>query len=288
MVNTPLLFGALFVLGLVVCAVFAPLIAPFDPLIPNIQFRGGEMIGPPYPPGTGGMFLGSDYLGRDLLTRLIYGSRYTLLFAGFTALLRLLIGAALGLISGWYRGAGRLIDAVAASWASVPGLVFGLVVVTTIPQEGTLASALATAVALSCTGWSEIAARTRVEVRALRSRPFIEAAAAIGRSPGAILWWHMLPNLRRMLITEGVYAMAATLLLIAEMGFLRVFIGGTEYLRDVDKLYVEPHYAEWGNMIALSLTWRDAAPWMLWCTVLVFTLTILAFNMLAEGLRRQR
>ncbi|MBV9791620.1 MAG: hypothetical protein JOZ51_25710, partial [Chloroflexi bacterium] len=108
--NPPLIFGTLLVVALLGGALFAPVIAPHDPFEPMIISAGGQILALPYPPGTPGMILGSDMAARDMLSRLLYGSRYTLLIACVASLLRLVIGATLGMIAGWYGRTSRVID----------------------------------------------------------------------------------------------------------------------------------------------------------------------------------
>jgi peptide/nickel transport system permease protein len=283
--NTPLILGGLLAGLIVICVVAAPLIAPFDPYDAKVFFVGGRMARMPYPPGAYGMLLGSDTAGRDLLSRLIYGSRYTLLFCGVAALLRVLLAVLLGMLAGWYNRASQLFDVLVSAWSAVPSLIFALVPIAIVSLRNDLsASAITFVLALSLTGWAEAAVRVRVEVQRLRAVPFIESAYSIGLSRAAVLWRHILPNLRDLLLIEAVYAVAAALLLVAELGFLNFFVGAAER----DALGVFPIQAEWGGMLARGLRERGSGIWLLLAPMGAFTITILAFNLLAEGLRRRR
>jgi peptide/nickel transport system permease protein len=283
--NTPLIIGG-FLAGLIVIfAIAAPLIAPFDPYDAKVFFNEGRMVPMPYPPGTRGMLLGSDTIGRDLLSRLIYGSRYTLLFCGVAVTLRVVLAGVLGMLAGWYERTSRVFDVLVGAWSAVPSLIFAIVPISIVSLRGDLtASVLTFLLALSLTGWAEAMVRIRVEVQRLRATPFVEAAYAIGLKRSAVLWRHILPNLRDLLLIEAVYAVAAVLLLVAELGFLSFFVGAAE--RDV--LGVFPIQAEWGGMLARGLRERGSGIWLLLAPMGAFTLTILAFNLLAEGLRRRR
>jgi peptide/nickel transport system permease protein len=287
--NAPLLIGGLLLAALVCCAVAAPLLAPHDPLEVVIRLNGRDLARAPYPPGTPGMPLGSDSLRRDLLSRLLYGSRYTLLFCGVAALLRAAIGVLLGMLGGWYRRANRVVDVLISAWSAVPSLFFALVPIAIVNTWGSLtASTIAFVATLSLTGWAETAVRCRVAVRALRGMPFIEAAYVIGLSRAAVLWRHVLPNLRDLVIVEATYAMAAALLLLAELGFLGIFIGDAQREVIGNQITADPIYAEWGSMLAKGLRERGNGPWLFFAPVAAFVLSILAFNLLAEGLRRRR
>lgn len=286
--NPPLIFGTLLVVALLGGALFAPVIAPHDPFEPMIISSGGQILALPYPPGTPNMILGSDMAARDMLSRLLYGSRYTLLIACVAALLRLVIGTTLGMIAGWYGRTSRVVDVLVGVSSSVPSLFFALIPILVINrlsrQQGAIMPFL---IALSLTGWAETAVRCRMAVQGLRGSPFVESAYAIGLRKGAILLRHILPNLRDLLLVEGSYAIAAVLLLIAELGFLNVVVGGG--VVDVVGSRViagDPIYAEWGAMLARGLRQRNFL-WLFLEPLMAFTLAILGFNLLAEGLRRK-
>lgn len=142
-------------------ALAAPLLAPHDPN-ESIFLRdtSGNMLSPPYPPGTPGLPLGSDMLYRDMWSRLLYGARYTLLFAGIATLLRMLIGTTLGMLAGWYRGTARLVEVLTITWSAVPSLFFALGLILMFFRGADLfTSTLLYLVAVSFTGWAEVAVR---------------------------------------------------------------------------------------------------------------------------------
>ncbi|MBX0327261.1 ABC transporter permease [Oscillochloris sp. ZM17-4] len=284
-----LLIGGALVALMAICAVAAPLLAPFDPIKPVVLFDGADIVRAPYPPGTAGMLLGSDSLRRDLLSRLIYGTRYTLLFCGVAAMLRVALAAGLGMLAGWYAGASRLLDVLAGAWSAVPSLFFALIPLALISRLGNnQLNALAFVVVFSLTGWPETAVRVRVAVRELRAAPFVESAYAIGLGRAAVLWRHIRPNLRDLLLVEAAYAVAAVLLLCAELGFLGIFIGGAEREAVGGQISNDPIFAEWGGMLAKGVRERGASAVLFIAPMAAFSLSILAFNLLAEGLRRRQ
>ncbi|HEX6287743.1 MAG TPA: ABC transporter permease [Herpetosiphonaceae bacterium] len=287
--NAPLLIGGLLVALLVGGALLAPLLAPHDPLEPILRMVGGQIAPAPYPPGTPGMPLGSDRLGRDMLSRLIYGSRYTLLICAVAALARLVIGAVLGMLAAWYSRTSRAIDVLIGASSAIPSLFFAMVPIAVVNRSRDIDTSLAIfMVALSLTGWAETAVRCRTAVHGLRAAPFIDSAYAIGLRRGAILYRHVLPNLRDVLLIEGAYALAATLLLLAELAFLNIVLGGGEPALIGDRMLAsDPIFAEWGSMLARGLRQR-AYLWLFLEPLVAFTLAILGFNLLAEGLRRRR
>lgn len=284
-INTPLLLGGILALALIICAVAAPFLALHDPLqpIPPEAVNGKP---PPYPPGTPGLPLGSDILGRDMVSRLLYAARYTLLFAGTGALARLLIGITLGMLAGWYPRAGKPVAVLLGTSSAIPSLFFALGLILIFFRRADLtASTILYLVAVSLTGWAEIAVQCRTAVQSLANAPFIEAASVIGQDRRAILWRHIFPNLRDLLLVEASYTMAGVLLLIAELGFLGFYLGTPEVGVSPVGIQADPIYPEWGSMLAIGLRRRLQGSWMLLEPLLVFTLAILTFNLLAEGLR---
>jgi peptide/nickel transport system permease protein len=293
--NAPLLIGSLLAGTLCVSVVAAPLLAQHDPLTPVTHIGGQLAPNAPYPPGTPELPLGSDALSRDQLSRLLYGGRYTLLMCGVIALVRVILGTLLGILAGWYEGPRRMIGAVASAWSAVPSLFFAFIAIPITanaiqgrPQINTpITGAIAFTIALSLTGWTETTARTRVAVQGLRGAPFIESAYAIGLSRWAVLWRHILPNLRDLLLIEAAATLSSALLIVAELGFFSIFIGGgTEDF--YGSKYPDPIYAEWGSMLAKGLRQRSLGIWLFMEPLMAFTITILAFNLVAEGLRRRR
>jgi ABC-type dipeptide/oligopeptide/nickel transport system permease subunit len=283
--NAPLIVGALLVAMIVIGSLAAPLIAPFDPYIPKLIFNEGRMARMPYPPGAYGMPLGSDSTGRDLLSRLLYGGRFTLLFCGVASLMRVLLGALLGMLAGWYDRAARLVDVLVSAWSAIPSLIFAVVPILIVSRRGDLGHSVAIfLIMLSLTGWAEIAVRAKVAVQGVRRLPFVEAAYTVGLTRWAVLWRHVLPNLRDVLLVEAAFAMAATMLLVAELAFLGVFVGAAE--RDAAGVF--PIQAEWGGMLARGLRESGRGYWLLLSPMGAFTITILAFNLLAEGMRRRQ
>lgn len=288
--NSSLLIGGGLVVAIAACALLAPLLAPYAPDQVLIRYDSAHMLPAPYPPGTPGLPLGSDANWRDMLTRLLYGARFTVLFCGVAALLRLALGVLIGVPAGWYPRWSRFVDIVAGAWSSVPGLFYALVPIFLVNfrNMGLTVSTLVFLVVLSTTGWAEIAVHCRAAVQQLRGAAFVEAASAIGLSRTRVLWRHIFPNLRGIILVEAAYAMGAVLLLVAELGFLGTFIGGVApEIAPGGGIEMNPVYAEWGSMLGVGLRQRSAL-WLLIEPALAFTISILAFNLLAEGLRRRR
>ena len=288
--NAPLLIGGAIVALLVAGALAAPLLAPYGPDEAVIIRDGASLAAAPYPPGTPETPLGSDGLRRDMLSRLLYGCQYTLLFTGVSALLRVLLGATLGALAGWYRALRPPVAALVTAFSAVPPLVFALMPLALINARGTPdASVIGFVIVFSLTGWAETAVRARAAVEELAEAQFVEAAYAVGLRRLAVLIRHITPNLRGLLLVELATAMGAALLLAAELAFLGVFVGGAAVDAAGGRvLAADAITAEWGNMLAQGLRERRAGAWLFFEPLLAFVGAILGFNLLAEGLRRRR
>jgi peptide/nickel transport system permease protein len=251
--------GATFLLLCVLVAVFAPWLAPKDPLQQDIAMRLR-------PPGAG-HWLGTDALGRDILSRLIYGARPTLgisaLVIAAAAPVGLLIGMVAGYAGGWVeRVLMRFTDVVLAFPQLVLALAFA----------GLLgAGAFNGALAVALTIWPSYARQARAETLSIRDSDYLAAARMLGIRGGRLLWGHVLPICLPFVYVRLALDMAATILTLSSLGFLG--------------LGVQPPTPEWGAMIAdgskviFDQWWVAAAPGA------AILLVCIAFNLLADGLR---
>lgn len=303
-INAPLFLGGAIVLALIVMAIFAPQLAPRDPHDQSYPFfmklENGEILTPPFPP-TPAFPLGSDNFRRDLLSRAIYGSRFTLAFCASVLLVRMGLGVLLGSLAGWNNHADRLISAVAAVYAGLPSIIFALLLIIVIgffesPQfrsdvPGIIfreAGLRGFIIALSLTGWAEISQNVRNYVVSIKGRPYIEGAVAVGLRPRQILWRYVLPQIAPALMVLAALEMSAILLTVAELGFLGFYIGGGRMEELATGGWIKVNVApEWGAMLADTRRWIFGAPWMPLVPAVAFAIAILGFNLLGEGLRRQ-
>jgi peptide/nickel transport system permease protein len=258
--------SSIFLLFVFVVAIFAPLTAPRDPNRTDLQLaRFGQPASPSlsYP-------MGSDQLGRDQFSRLIYGARVSLL-VGFAATgVAIAIGTVLGGIAGY---AGKWTDMVIMRAADVmlafPPLLFLMGMLVAIRQP----TAVHIAVVIGIIGWMNVARLVRAEFLTLRTREYAEAARAIGASPFSIIFRELLPNAMGPVIVAATLGIPAAILAESTLSFLGFGI--------------QPPTASWGNM--LQFAWaqmRDHGAW--WMGVfpgLAIALTVLAFNFVGDGIR---
>jgi peptide/nickel transport system permease protein len=257
---------ALFGLALVLMAILAPLIAPYDPNAQSLLSRLKPPVGSAG--AKPGYLLGTDELGRDILSRCLYGLRLTLGVALLGAMIGLAIGGALGLVAGLRRG---LLD----------DLIMGLVDIQ-IAVPFTLIALLAVALfggdlhvlvaVLGIAYWEQYARITRGEVLRLREMPFIEAACASGASGARIAFRHVLPNLVSPLVVAFTVNISNIILLESTLSFLG--------------LGLRPPVVSWGVLLQEAQNVRAVvvAPWLFIPGVFV-VIAVLAFNFLGDGLR---
>ncbi len=295
--NIPLIVGITLSALFVLVAIIGPSLAPLDPLevFDDVIFVGDKTYIPsrfPVAPLTLEQFLlGTDNAGRDLLSRLLTAVRPTLLLCLIIATLRIGLGVVLGLAAGWFDGlAVRLIEVVTDVCLTVPILLFALAVIAFIGERELPTFILA----LVLTGWANTAVFVKNSTLVIKQAPYIESARAIGLRPAAILRSYVMPQLWPTLPALIAFELAATLLVIAELGFLGMFIGEafvriSEDPNSAGTLAVglTAGYPELAQMLSDFWNKMITTPWeMIFVGVIIF-LQIFAFNMLGEGLRRQ-
>jgi peptide/nickel transport system permease protein len=252
--------AACVIIVLVLTAIFAPVVAPYDPLLPNPIDRLQA-------PNAAHLF-GTDDIGRDVFSRVIYGGRVSLEVGILTVMLGTLVGAAIGLISGFWSGKADIaVQRVLDSVQSIPGLLLALVVAAVI-GAGTINTIFPIAVILI-----PINARVvRSSVLSVREHQYIEAARLLGCTNGRIMVRHILPNVvAPILILSSIY-IGNAIIVEASLSFLGL---GTS-----------PPTPSWGNMLSgQGRTYMEQAPWLAIFPGLAITVTVLSFNLLGDALR---
>jgi len=284
--SLPFALGAVILLVLLVAVVTGQRFAPYSPFTAYSSLTiDGELTYAPFPPSD--LFLlGTDQQGRDILSLLLYGARRTLSLAFFAVVARLLLGVILGALSGWFFDSllDRTIMGLTQVVAAFPALLMSMVLIYAFGiQQGLWVFALA----LCLIGWGEAAQFVRSKVMHIREQDYVEGAVATGLGDVQLLARHVLPNLVPSLVVLAFLEMGGVLMLLGELGFIGVFIGGgTRTISSADALVTYFDVHEWGVM--LSNTWRSfrSYPWMTLAPALAFTLSIVGFNLFGEGLRR--
>lgn len=287
-VNGPLIIGSLIVLALFLVVLFGPLLAPENPYLAgqrSSMMVDGQFITPPFPPMPG-LPLGTDEWGRDILSMLLYGTRNTLVACLFIAMARVLLGSILGMIAGWNEGGllDRLVMGLVEWTTALPALLTGMILILALGIQRGITVFI---VALCFVGWAEIAQYIRSEFMVVRRKPFIEGARVIGLDGLGIAIRHILPNILPSLVVIAVLEMGAVLMILGELGFIGVFIGGGTWVQVGDTAVANiPDIPEWGAMMAGARQYARSKTWMAFYPALAFFLAVLGFNLLGEGLRR--
>src|SRR6266540_1876810 len=289
--NPSLIVGFLLTIGLLVIVFFGSTFASADPYKTNgVMLINGEIFAPPFKPSS--IFpWGSDYVGRDIQSLVLNGARQTLSLAFFGMLARLLIGVTLGALAGWQRGGwlDRWMMGAVGVWAAFPITLFAMIL---IQGLGIQHGMWVFVVAISIVGWGEVAQFVRGQVTAIKPLSYIESARSIGARSDQIMSRHVIPNLINTLLVLAVLEMGGILMLLAELGYLNIFMGGgfRAAIGEVGAMQPVVVYfsdvPEWAALIANVRQWWRSYPWMALYPGLAFFLSILAFNLFGEGLRR--
>jgi ABC-type dipeptide/oligopeptide/nickel transport system permease subunit len=283
--NLPLILGFLMVMALILVALYAPVLAPHNPFEMRALVRiDGELTAAPFEPSEH-YPLGSDVRGRDILSMLLYGARQTLVIAIVVVAARLSLGCIVGALAGWFPGSAfdRLAMAAADFSAAFPPLILGAILIFLFDiRQGMVTFALA----LCFIGWGEIAQYVRSEFIVVRGQPYIEGARAIGLTEVAVIFRHAVPNVITSLIVLAALEMSAVLLLLGELGFVGIFVGGGSMADVGDRPAGFFDVPEWGGMLAGSWRYIRNKFWIPLYPAAAFAFSILAFNLFGEGLRR--
>ncbi|MBC5811478.1 MAG: ABC transporter permease [Candidatus Eremiobacteraeota bacterium] len=261
----PTIVGAALVGIAAFFAIFAPLIAPHDP---NLQNLGGAFKPPAWlAGGSPANLLGTDDLGRDIFSRIVWGARVAAIVGLSGVAIGGSLGVALGIIAGYFGG---IVDDVIARIADVqfafPSVLLAIAVV------GVIGPSLTTViVTIGITGWVQYVRVVRAEALSLRERDFVQAAVATGASLTRVLLWHVLPSIGSSITVLATFGVARAIILESALSFLA--------------LGVPQEITSWGAMLADGRQFLDTAWWLGLFPGLAIFLTVLGVNLFGDGLR---
>jgi peptide/nickel transport system permease protein len=252
--------GGVLVIVFLICALFAPWIAPQDPAHIDLPAR---LMAP-----SASHWFGTDELGRDILSRIIWGARLSMLVGGCVVAASLTLGLIFGSIAGYYGGVtDRILNVVVMNaFMSFPGILLAIAFVAFL-GPGIFNLILA----LSIGGWVGYARLVRAQVLAVREREFVEAARALGASDFRIITRHVLPNIIQPVIVQAAIGMAGAILAEATMSFLG--------------LGIPPPAASWGSMLNDARSHLFDSPHLVLFPAAAVMLAVLSFNFIGDGLR---
>jgi len=256
----PLNLVALVLIALfAVCALLAPVLAPYDPLAQELSAR----LRPPSPEH----WLGTDSLGRDIASRILYGARISLIIGVVVVASAGVVGTAIGLVAGY---AGGLVDEVLMRLTEVflafPALILAMAI------AGALGPSLTNAIiAIAAVTWAVYARLVRGQILSLRRREFVEAARAIGASRTRIVVRHLLPNALAPIMIQASFDLGSSIIAAAGLSFIG--------------FGAQPPTPEWGVMISEGRNYISTQPWLSLFPGLAILIAVGSFNLLGDGLR---
>ena len=256
---TPIIAVASILLALVIAmAILAPLIAPHDPqlLAPAQRLK----------PSSAQFLLGTDAYGRDVLSRIIYGGRISLLIGLGAAVFSISIGLLIGLVSGFFKWVDAVMMRVMDGLMAIPSILLAIAVVS---LSG--ASLMTVLVAITIPEIPRVARLVRSVVLSAREEPYVEAAISVGTSLPKIMWRHLMPNTVAPLIVQGTYVAASAILTEAILSFLGAGIS--------------PETPTWGNIMAEGRAYFQVKPSLIFWPGLLLSIAILSVNLIGDAAR---
>jgi peptide/nickel transport system permease protein len=257
--NAPALIAVILLVLLVLTAVVGPYLAPQDPLAMDLD----SLKQPP----SKAHLLGTDSKGRDIFSRIVYGTRISLAVGIIASALSLCIGIFFGLIAGYFGGRTDIIlSQIFDIFLAFPSLLLAIGISAVMPPG--LVSAM---LAITLVGWAGFARLVRGLTLSLKEQTYVEASRALGATPARILYRHILPNALPLILVAGSLRVGGFILLEAALSFLG--------------LGVQPPTPTWGSMISLNRAYINSAPWMVIFPGLAISITVISFNILGDFLR---
>lgn len=258
------LLSLIFILLITVASIIAPLISPFNP---NQQFKDGLTLqGAPIAPSSTYLF-GTDLLGRDLLSRLIYGARTSLTVGIIANGVAVIVGTTVGIIAGYKKGRiGALMMRFTDLMMAFPALLLAITLAAIFSP-----SLLIVALVIAMVNWVQIARVVYSQAVSISEREFVTATLGLGATNSRVLFRHILPHLLPTVLVYATLGIATTVLLEATLSFLGIG--------------VRPPTPSWGNIIFENQTFFVTAPWLVFIPGTLIILLALSFNLLGDALR---
>jgi len=263
--NKGAIFGLIMVLGVFVSAIFAPFLSPHDPIFQDVEKRllpplGQEGADPQY-------ILGTDHLGRDIVSRLIYGARISIVVSVSAVALSAVLGTLIGLFSGFYGGkTDNIFMRLADVQLAFPFILLAIAIIAVLGPN--LQNII---IVMGITGWVIYARVVRAEVLSLREKEFITSVKALGGSNSRVIFKHLLPNVIPPIIVIITLEMARMIIMEAALSFLG--------------LGIQPPTPTWGGMLADGRVYLATSWWLATFPGLVIMLVVLGINLLGNWLR---
>lgn len=283
--------GLILLIIIILSSIFAPIVAPYDRdyRAPIKIFEDGSRLYPPYTASTD-HWLGTDQIGRDLLTKLLYGARYTLTIIILTAIFRLLLALPIGLYTGWKDGRlSYIAEYFSKVWISFPLVILAMFLTgkAIYSDESVIYKIIFQMVVLIIIGIPSLSHTIQLQVNQIKKSPFIEGAKVLGGSDWHLLRKHVFPHLKPHLLVIWVMEIIQTLWILGQLAIVNIIVGGSEVVNDLGILERVPATEEWTGILALSRYTVISKPSLILGPLFAYSLTIMAFVFISEGLKHK-
>ncbi len=255
-----MVLGGVLLAIMIASAVFAPLLGTVDP----IRFNPIDRLKPP----SADNWFGTDMFGRDVYSRTVYGARISLTVGLMTAAISVTLGLILGMVSGYIRWLDAILMRIMDGLMAIPGILLAIAL---ISLSG--ANLTTVIVAITIPEIPRVVRLVRAIVLSVREEPYVEAAVAAGTRLPLVLFRHVLPNTIPPLIVQATYVCASAMLTESFLGFLGAGI--------------PPEIPSWGNIMSEGRTYFQITPWIIFFPGVTLAVTVMAVNVLGDGLRDQ-
>lgn len=256
--NWPVVLSIAILAIIVLMALSAPWLAPRSPIAIDPMSRMQQP--------SAAFWFGTDALGRDVLSRVMYGARTSLLVGVAATVISLGLGLMLGLVAGYFRFADAMLMRVMDGIMAVPGIVLAVALVAV--SGSSLVTVL---IAIVIPEFPRVVRLVRGVVLGLRNEPYVEAAISLGTPKLKLVWWHMLPNTIAPMIVQGSFILASAILTEAALSFLGVGL--------------PPEIPSWGNVMSEGRTFFQLLPGLIFFPGVFVALTVLSINLIGDALR---
>ncbi len=257
--NRQAVLGSVIVLMMLFIAVFAPLLAPADPLAQTVSNRFAR-------PGTAGYLLGADKLGRDLLSRILYGARVSMTVGLSVGLSSMLLGMTIGLYAAWYPVLDHILMRICDGLSAIPSTLLAIALMAVLGS-----STFNVILALSIVYIPRMARISRSAAPVVKEQTYIEALRSQGASPARIIWRHIAPNILSPVVVQASYNFANSIITEAALSFLGVGVPAPQ--------------PSWGNILSEGREVITKAWWMVVYPGLATAVAVMGTNIFGDGLR---
>lgn len=294
--NKTLIAGLIITTLMLVVAFVGPFIAPYGPKDQvKIEYvlgddGKGSLIAPPVAPGSDYVF-GTDKYGYDMLTKLLYGARYTILLSLGIAIARVAIGGSLGMLLGYYGKPSTKLASRASAWSMLNGIPVFVIIwlvmigITINPTVSPLMMSLILGAVLLIVGIPSIVSTVREKTVVIRERQFVTAAQSLGAGGGKVIRSHLFPHLKESFLILIVQEVILVLTLFGQLALFRIFVGGTTKYYDPPEFHSRTN--EWAGLIGQARGNFQVYEWIFYSPLVAYVVLIIGFHLLSKGLEKR-